>query len=81
MQFIGNLIKSRRSNTGLESNSGNQLTINTDRASNAFPDFEIERHIILGCFMDPASQMLVESQKIIDQLAQGPTGNTALSEI
>ena len=27
-------------------------------AANAFPDFEIERHIILGCFMDPASQML-----------------------
>lgn len=53
----------------------------TDRAANAFPDFEIERHIILGCFMDPASQMLVESQKIIDQLAQGPTGNTALDAL
>ncbi len=50
----------------------------TRLAANAFPDFEIERHIILGCFMDPASQMLVESRKIIDQLAQGPTGNTAL---
>lgn len=39
----------------------------TRLAANAFPDFEIERHIILGCFMDPASQMLVESRKIIDQ--------------
>ena len=42
----------------------------TARATSAFPDFEIERHIILGCFMDPSTQMLVESQKIIDQLAQ-----------
>lgn len=51
----------------------------TRLAANAFPDFEIERHIILGCFMDPASQMLVESRKIIDQLAQGSRpGNTAL---
>lgn len=31
--------------------------------------------------MDPASQMLVESRKIIDQLAQGPTGNTALDAL
>ena len=53
----------------------------TRLAVNAFPDFEIERHIILGCFMDPASQMLVESRKIIDQLAQGPTGNTALDAL
>ena len=53
----------------------------TRLAANAFPDFEIERHIILGCFMDPASQMLVESRKIIDQLAQGPTGNTALDAL
>ena len=42
-----------------------------DRACEAFPDFEIERHIILGCFMDSSAQMLVESQKIIDQLSEG----------
>lgn len=53
----------------------------TARATSAFPDFEIERHIILGCFMDPSAQMLVESQKIIDQLAQGPTGNTVLDAL
>ena len=53
----------------------------TARATSAFPDFEIERHIILGCFMDPSTQMLVESQKIIDQLAQGPTGNTVLDAL
>ena len=31
--------------------------------------------------MDPSTQMLVESQKIIDQLAQGPTGNTVLDAL
>lgn len=46
-----------------------------------FPDFEIERHIILGCFMDPSSQMLVESRQIVNQLSQGPTGNTVLDAL
>ena len=53
----------------------------TARASSVFPDFEIERHIILGCFMDPSSQMLVESRQIINQLFQGPTGNTVLDAL
>ena len=53
----------------------------TARASSVFPDFEIERHIILGCFMDPSSQMLVESRQIINQLSQGPTGNTVLDAL
>ncbi len=50
-------------------------------ASDVFSDFEIERHIILGCFMDPSAQMLVESQKIIDKLSQGPTGNVVLDAL
>ncbi len=41
----------------------------------------IERHIILGCFMDPSSLMLAESQQIINQLAQGATGNTVLDAL
>lgn len=53
----------------------------TARASSVFPDFEIERHIILGCFMDPSSQMLVESRQIINQLSQGPTGNIVLDAL
>lgn len=53
----------------------------TARVSSVFPDFEIERHIILGCFMDPSSQMLVESQQIINQLEQGSTGNTVLDAL
>ncbi|HCA74190.1 MAG TPA: helicase [Bifidobacterium sp.] len=52
-----------------------------DRACEAFPDFEIERHIILGCFMDSSAQMLVESQKIIDQLSEGQTGNIVLDAL
>ena len=52
-----------------------------DRAREAFPDFEIERHIILGCFMDSSAQMLVESQKIIDQLSEGQTGNIVLDAL
>lgn len=53
----------------------------TARVSSVFPDFEIERHIILGCFMDPSSQMLVESQQIINQLEQGSTGNAVLDAL
>ena len=53
----------------------------TARASSVFPDFEIERHIILGCFMDPSSQMLVESRQIINQLSQGLTGNIVLDAL
>ncbi|RBP97595.1 helicase [Bifidobacterium aemilianum] len=47
----------------------------------AFPDFDIERDIILGCFMDPSSQMLLESQRIIDLLQQGPSGNQLLDAL
>lgn len=53
----------------------------TDRAAEAFPDFAIERHIILGCFSDPATQMLVESQRIVDGLEQGSTGNGLLDAL
>ena len=47
-QFIGNLIKSRRSNTGLESNSGNQLTINR-RIGTVIGDIQqLSAHLIRG---------------------------------
>ena len=38
----------------------------TKRAEKVFPDFTIERQIILGCFMSPGSLILAESQHIID---------------
>lgn len=53
----------------------------TDRASVAFPNFAIERHIILGCFSDPSTQMLVESQRIIERLQNGSSGNTLLDAL
>ncbi|WP_026641574.1 helicase [Bifidobacterium tsurumiense] len=52
-----------------------------EKASQAFADFDIERNIVLGCFMDPGSQFLLESQRIIDALSQGPTGNTVLDAL
>ena len=51
------------------------------RAAGAFPDFAIERQIMLGCFMSPDSLILAESQRIIDQLKEGPTGNTVLDAL
>ncbi len=53
----------------------------TERASEAYSDFSIERHIILGCFSDPSTQMLVESQHIIDELQRGSTNNTLLDAL
>lgn len=50
-------------------------------AQQVFPDFSIERQIILGCFMDPSTQILVESQMIIDHLAKGPSGNVMLDAL
>ena len=41
-------------------------------------DFNIERHIILGCFVEPSAQILTETQRIIDQLGEGPSGNPLL---
>ena len=53
----------------------------TSRVKNAIGDFSIERRIILGCFMEPAAQMLAETQRIIDDLANGPSGNTLLDAL
>lgn len=53
----------------------------THAAQRVFPDFSIERQIILGCFMDPSTQILVESQMIIDHLAKGPSGNAMLDAL
>ncbi|KAB7790919.1 helicase [Bifidobacterium leontopitheci] len=52
------------------------------RAVTAFPDFTIERQIILGCFMSPDSLILAETQHVIDTLGQEePTGNTVLDAL
>lgn len=51
------------------------------QARRAFADFDIDRYIIVGCFMDPSAQILLESQRIIDALRKGPTGNTMLDAL
>lgn len=53
----------------------------TDMASQVFNDFSIERHIVIGCFFDPSTQMLMECQRLIDRLGQGATGNTLLDAL
>ena len=53
----------------------------TSEAVERIPDFAIERHIVLGCFMDPSSLMISESQQFINQLENGPTGNTLLDAL
>ena len=52
-----------------------------ERAKEAFADFSIERQLVLGCFVDPASMMLDESQRIIDLLEEGPSGNDLLDAV
>ncbi|EFA22825.1 hypothetical protein [Bifidobacterium gallicum] len=53
----------------------------TNAVRQVFADFSIERQIVMGCFLDPATQVMVESQMLIDELNQGPTGNTALDAL
>ncbi|MBT1160556.1 helicase [Bifidobacterium sp. SO1] len=53
----------------------------TDLATEAFPDFTIERQLVVGCFVDPSSMVLAESQRIVDQLEQGRTGNRMLDAL
>ena len=51
------------------------------QARKAFTDFNIDRYIIVGCFMDPSAQILLESQRIIDTLRHGASGNTILDAL
>ncbi|KFI68292.1 helicase [Bifidobacterium magnum] len=53
----------------------------TKAARTQFEDFHIEHHVILGCFIDPSAQILVESQVILEDLEKGPTGNTLLDAL
>ncbi|MDF7663414.1 helicase [Bifidobacterium sp. ESL0763] len=50
----------------------------TALARHELADFDIERDIVLGCFMDPATKMTAEGQRIIDVLRRGQSGNTIL---
>ena len=53
----------------------------SEQVERVFPDFAIERQIVLGCFVDPSSLMLAESQRIIDKLSEGNGGNRLLDAL
>ena len=53
----------------------------SEKADRRLADFSIERHIVLGCFLDPGMQVLSESHRIIDRLADGATGITPLDAL
>lgn len=53
----------------------------TKVAQQVFADFSIERQIILGCFVDPSTQILMESRMIIERLARGPINNVMLNAL
>lgn len=51
------------------------------QARSAFPDFDIERDIILGCFTDSGSRFVAESDQIIKALQSGNVGNTMIDAL
>lgn len=50
-------------------------------AQRVFPDFDIERDIVLGCFTDSGSRFLAESGQILRALRLGNVGNTMIDAI
>ncbi len=50
-------------------------------ARSVFPDFDIERDIVLGCFTDSGSRFLAESAHILQALKVGNVGNTMIDAV
>lgn len=50
-------------------------------ARSVFPDFDIERDIVLGCFTDSGSRFLAESAQILQALKVGDVGNTMIDAV
>ena len=50
-------------------------------ARSVFPDFDIERDIVLGCFTDSGSRFLAESAQILQALKVGNAGNTMIDAV
>lgn len=57
------------------------FTAITEEVKPQLTDFDIERNIVLGCFMDPSTKMLAEGRRIIDALAKKPSGNVVLDAL
>lgn len=53
----------------------------SEQAAHGLTGFSIERQILLGCFMEPSSLILAESQRLIDRMEQGATGNVLLDAL
>ena len=53
----------------------------SEQVTKVIADFSIERRILLGCFMEPSALILAETQRIIDRLATGPSGNVLLDAL
>ncbi len=53
----------------------------SDQVSNTIADFTIDRRVILGCFMEPSALILAETQRIIDRLGKGATGQLLLDAL
>lgn len=49
-----------------------------NQARHSFPDFDIERDIVLGCFTDAGSRFVAESERILQALRSGNVGNTVI---
>ncbi|MFU0614412.1 helicase [Gardnerella vaginalis] len=50
-------------------------------ARSVFPDFDIERDIVLGCFTDSGSRFLAETAQILQALKVGNVGNTMIDAV
>lgn len=50
-------------------------------ARSVFPDFDIGRDIVLGCFTDSGSRFLAESAQILQALKVGNAGNTMIDAV
>lgn len=46
-----------------------------------FPDFDIERDIVLGCFTDAGARFVAESDQILEALKQGNVGNVMIDAL
>lgn len=53
----------------------------SDQVKGTIADFTIDRRVILGCFMEPAALVLAETQRIIDRLGKGATGQMLLDAL
>lgn len=51
------------------------------QARRAFPDFDIERDIVLGCFTDAGSRFVAESEQIIQSLRSGSASHTIIDAL